>query len=94
VETNLNRSDLTLAYEAFTGLLPEWLVTLAQRAPTKRLARSRSYMKIAREVAQRLVDRQTTSPAADKHGAKDVMSILSNLISPTRSVYTTHCYFS
>ncbi|KAF8515955.1 cytochrome P450 [Gautieria morchelliformis] len=76
VDTNLNRSDFNLAYDAFIGLLPQWLVALAQRAPIKRLRRFRSLMKISRGVAQRLVDRQMASPAEGKDGAKDVMSIL------------------
>ncbi|KAF8517110.1 cytochrome P450 [Gautieria morchelliformis] len=76
VETNLNRTQLTFAYQAFVGLLPPWLVTLAHRAPIKRYRRWQSYMKTAREVGQKLVDRQMSSNVAVKEGSKDVMSIL------------------
>ncbi|KAF8509096.1 cytochrome P450 [Gautieria morchelliformis] len=76
VDTNLNRSDSSFVYEAFIGLLPQWLVTLAQSVPTKGMRRWHSYMKIARGVAQRLVDRQGTSYAEAKDGSKDVMSLL------------------
>ncbi|KAF8518583.1 cytochrome P450, partial [Gautieria morchelliformis] len=77
VETSLNRSRLSFAYDAFVGLLPQWLVTFVHRAtPTKRYRRWRSYMKTAREVGQTLVDRQMTSHVEVKDGYKDVMSIL------------------
>jgi hypothetical protein len=94
VETSLNRTRLSFAYDAFVGLLPQSLVTIAHRAPTKRFRRWQSYMKTAREVAQTLVDRQVTSHVEVKDGFKDVMSILSNPLPLTRSSYTTHCYFS
>ena len=77
----LNRSDADIAFEALWGKAPQWLITVMQHAPTKRLQRLRNYMKTSREVAQTLVDRQMASQVTGKDGAKDVMSILSNYIS-------------
>jgi len=79
VDVFLDRSDAVIASEAFWGNVPQWLVTLMQHAPTKRLQRFQNYMKTAREVAQTLVDRQMASHVTGKDGAKDVMSILSKI---------------
>jgi hypothetical protein len=69
----LDRSDWVIAYEAFWGLVPDWLITLLHHAPTRQLQRLRSYMKASREVAQMLLDRQVESHAQ----GKDFISLLS-----------------
>ena len=76
----LDRSDASIAFEAFWGKIPQWLVTVVQRVPTKRLQRLQNYMKTAREVAQTLIDRQMALHGADKNGARDIMSILSKYV--------------
>ncbi|KAF8500679.1 cytochrome P450 [Gautieria morchelliformis] len=76
VDTHLNLNRLSFAYDAFVGLLPQWLVSLAHRVPTERHRRYQSYMKTAREVGQTLLDRHMTSRVKVKNGSKDVMSIL------------------
>ena len=77
----LDRSDASIAFQAFLGKIPPWLVTVVQRVPSKRMQRLQNYMKTAREVAQALVDRQTALHVAGKNGARDVMSILSKCVS-------------
>jgi hypothetical protein len=68
---------VALAVEVIMGLLPQWLLALAQRIPSKEFLRLQNYMKISREVAQALLDRQMALHAQGKSDSKDVMSLLS-----------------
>lgn len=52
------------------------MVYALQRIPTKAGTRLRNYMKVARRVAQSLVDRQLESRATGEEMGKDLMSIL------------------
>lgn len=92
MEAFLDRSDSSIAFESLWGLLPEWLTTIAQHFPSKRLQRLQRYLKETHEVAQTLLDRQVASHVQGKDGAKDVMSILSTLIPFLCSVSSPHLY--
>lgn len=71
------RSDALALLEEFLSRLPEWCHTLMRHLPNPQMRRLKAYMKIAREVARSILDRQTNLFHAGKEGSKDVMSILS-----------------
>ena len=77
VEGLFNRSDWSIALEMLWGRLPQWMITLTHYAPTARFRRLRECMKLSKEVAQALLDRQMAPHAQGTEGSKDIMSILS-----------------
>lgn len=69
---------MAVVIESLLGLIPQWLLEVVQRAPSKQMSRLQNHMKVSREVAQALLDRQMASHAENETGgSKDVMSILS-----------------
>ncbi|KAF8589249.1 cytochrome P450 [Ramaria rubella] len=75
-DTFLNRSDSIIIFEYMWGMMPQWLLGMAQKVPVPFLQRWNDYMKVARGVAKELVDRQVDSLAQEKEGSKDLMSLL------------------
>ncbi|KIJ23530.1 hypothetical protein M422DRAFT_275874 [Sphaerobolus stellatus SS14] len=71
-----NRSDISVAIEQIFERIPVWLVHLILRLPIGRFKRLCDYLRVAREVAQDIVDKQTALYMDGKEGSKDVMSIL------------------
>ncbi|KIJ40565.1 hypothetical protein M422DRAFT_173549, partial [Sphaerobolus stellatus SS14] len=71
-----NRSDISLAIESILERIPAWLVHLSLRLPIGRFKRLHDYLRVAREVAQDVIDKQTALYMDGKEGSKDVMSIL------------------
>ncbi|KAF8589221.1 cytochrome P450 [Ramaria rubella] len=75
-ETFLARTDTELIFQSIWGFMPQWLLALVFKAPIRPLKQWGEYMKVARDVAKQLVDRQVESHALGKEGSKDIMSIL------------------
>ncbi|KIJ48697.1 hypothetical protein M422DRAFT_162335 [Sphaerobolus stellatus SS14] len=72
----VERPAISVAFLSMMAYLPSWLLHLALRIPSAGLKRFRGFMTTAREVAQEIVDTQTTLYQSGKEGAKDVFSIL------------------
>ncbi|KIJ43530.1 hypothetical protein M422DRAFT_253106 [Sphaerobolus stellatus SS14] len=70
------RSDGIIAMEALCAYLPQFCIDMMRNLPDKQMTRLRNYMKVAREVAQSILDTQTKNFEDGKEGSKDVMSIL------------------
>ncbi|KIJ27600.1 hypothetical protein M422DRAFT_271203 [Sphaerobolus stellatus SS14] len=76
IDTFTDRSDLSLAFTTSLAFFPAWLVHLIFRIPAGRFKRLRDYLTVSREVAQDIIDKQTSLYIDGKEGSKDVMSIL------------------
>lgn len=70
------RSDAVIAIEAVCAYLPESIIDLMWNLPINQMKRLREYMKIARRVAQDILDKQRKLFETGKEGSKDIMSIL------------------
>ncbi|KIJ43581.1 hypothetical protein M422DRAFT_253163 [Sphaerobolus stellatus SS14] len=75
-DINLDRPDISIAFESLIAYLPSWLIHLAFRIPSPRLKRLREYMAIAKQLAQQIVEKETSLYLSGKEGSKDVLSIL------------------
>lgn len=75
-DTFFERTDGIVLFEELLSRLPEWTHTLMRNLPNPQMRRLKAYMKIAREVAQSILNRQSRLIQAGKEGSKDVMSIL------------------
>ncbi|KAF8521630.1 cytochrome P450 [Hysterangium stoloniferum] len=75
-DTFFERSDELIIFDAICSFMPQWFSDLAKYLPNEQMKRLREYMKVARKVAQSILDRQTKLHIAGKEGSKDVMSIL------------------
>ncbi|KIJ31170.1 hypothetical protein M422DRAFT_267252 [Sphaerobolus stellatus SS14] len=75
-ESFLDRPDISFAVETILGYLPSWFTYLIVRLPIGRFKRIHDYITVAIEVAQEIVDKQTSLYLDGKEGSKDVMSIL------------------
>ncbi|KIJ27234.1 hypothetical protein M422DRAFT_37891 [Sphaerobolus stellatus SS14] len=75
-KASIERPDFSIAFEAFLGTLPGWLITLGLKVPVGRFKVMRDYIKIAQGVAREIIDKQTELYLGGKEGGKDVMSLL------------------
>lgn len=81
---------MAVVIESLLGLIPQWLLEVVQRAPSKQMSRLQNHLKVSREVAQALLDRQMASHAGNETGSKDVMSILSTFYFPAVLLFSRH----
>ncbi|KIJ48680.1 hypothetical protein M422DRAFT_247541 [Sphaerobolus stellatus SS14] len=72
----VERPAISVAFLSVMAYLPSWLLHFSLRIPSAGLKRFRGFMTTAREVAQEIVDTQTTLYQSGKEGAKDIFSIL------------------
>ncbi|GJJ11632.1 hypothetical protein Clacol_005868 [Clathrus columnatus] len=69
-------SDINIAMPYILSKIPSFFTSILTRLPLQTMSRFRNYMKVATEVAQEVVDKQTHLYLHGKEGSKDLMSLL------------------
>ncbi|GJJ11611.1 hypothetical protein Clacol_005846 [Clathrus columnatus] len=69
-------SDIDIAMPYILSNIPSFFVSILTRLPLRTISKFRNYMKVATEVAQEVVDKQTQLYLHGKEGSKDLMSLL------------------